>query len=212
MRAPTAEATRSDVGNPGCMSMEPETASSRVVVLLSGGIDSAACLAHSQGLGMKPEGVFVNYGQAAAELERRSARQIANHYDIPLQEISCTGPVGFGPGLVLARNAFLVMAVAMWMPMNTGKLVIGIHAGTRYYDCTPAFLDAVNVLLDGYTDGRIRCVAPFLDWDRASIFEYCRVEGVPIELTYSCEAGADPACGRCLSCRDRMALDAGEAE
>jgi len=179
-----------------------------VVVLLSGGIDSCACAEYYTEQGHRVRGLFVDYGQAAACLERKSARNVASHFPIPLAETRCLGPRRFGSGEVKGRNAFLVLAALMWCPLGVGMIAIGVHAGTPYYDCGPLFLREVNRLLDGYADGRVRCVAPFLEWDKAAILEYCRLRALPVELTYSCEAGTDPPCGRCLSCLDRRALDA----
>ena len=62
-------------------------------------------------------------------------------------------------------------------------------------------------IIDVYTDGEVKIDAPFLTWEKPAIYTYCIDKGIPIKLTYSCEAGTSPPCGKCTSCRDREALD-----
>jgi 7-cyano-7-deazaguanine synthase len=81
----------------------------------------------------------------------------------------------------------------------TGVIGIGIHAGTEYPDCSPAFVDAMQRLLDVYSGGEVQLDAPFLSWSKPEIWEYARRLGVPLDATYSCEFGPRP-CGQCLSC------------
>lgn len=180
-------------------------------VLLSGGIDSAACVNYYLGFDRAVRAAFVDYGQAAAHLERTSARAVARHYSVPLDEMSLSGPSAFPIGEIVGRNALLVTVAAMYWPERSGVIALAVHAGTAYYDCSDGFIKAMNVILDGYADGRVQCEAPFVRWTKQEIWAYCREAGVPVDLTYSCEAGSEPPCGRCLSCLDRRGLDVGEA-
>ena len=83
---------------------------------------------------------------------------------------------------------------------------LGSIPGLPYYDCTANFISAVQTIVDGQCDGRIRVAAPFLTWTKRQIWDYSVNQQVPIELTYSCEKGQVQACGSCLSCRDREEL------
>lgn len=177
------------------------------LVLLSGGIDSAACLDFYRDLGRDPCALFVGYGQPAESSEERAARAVAAHYDVP---ISCPRWIGVkrkSSGLILGRNAFLVTIALMEKSPSVSMIAAGIHAGTGYADCSANFVDGMQAVLDMYSDS-VQFAAPFLDWSKAEVFEYCLRREVPLELTYSCEAGSSPPCGRCLSCMDREALDA----
>ncbi len=179
-------------------------------MLLSGGIDSAACVRYYLDLGRTVRGLFVNYGQAAATTERESAEALARHYGIPLGQVEIKGPARFGIGEITGRNALLIFGAAMYCLERPATIALGIHAGSVYYDCSEAFMEVINALLDGYTDGRLRGEAPFLRWSKSGVWQYCRAAGVPTELTYSCEAGSRPPCGHCLSCLDRRELDVSE--
>lgn len=178
------------------------------VVLLSGGIDSAACVRYYLDLGFQLRGLFINYGQSARDNEGESAVKIANYYGIPLDRFSLSPAKHFGPGEIRGRNAFLIIAAFLFYPKFKGILSIGIHSGTPYYDCSQQFISDITTIIDAYAGGEVRIDAPFLAWDKSIIYAYCKEKGVPIHLTYSCESGTDPPCGKCLSCKDREALDA----
>lgn len=178
------------------------------VVLLSGGIDSAACVRYYLDLGFQLRGLFIDYGQRARDNEGESAVQVANYYDIPLDRVSLSPINHFGPGEIRGRNAFLIIAAFLFYPQFKGILSLGIHSGTPYYDCSQQFVRDITTIIDAYAGGEVRIDAPLIKWDKASIYMYCKEKDVPIHLTYSCEAGMSPPCGKCRSCKDREALNA----
>ena len=114
--------------------------------------------------------------------------------------------VAFSPGEILGRNAFLIFAAVLVSRLKPQIIALGIHEGSSYYDCSEGFLGDIQTLVNGYTAGRIRIAAPFLKWDKPTIWEFCKMIGVPVDSTYSCERGGVPPCGSCLSCKDRGAL------
>jgi len=184
---------------------------SECLVLLSGGIDSAACLTFYRDRNLSVGGVFVDYGQPPGDRERASARAVAEHYGIRLREVSCRNlvvPRGEIPG----RNAFLIFAGLLSARRRPGVIALGIHAGTPYFDCSPAFAREAGRLLGAYTNGTVALGTPFLRWTRATILSFCSARRVPIGLTWSCEVGRIKPCGRCPSCRGREAFRAGAAE
>jgi 7-cyano-7-deazaguanine synthase len=102
------------------------------------------------------------------------------------------------------RNGLLVIAAAGSEPVPS-SVAIGIHAGTPYYDCSPAFLRDINHLFDGYFGGTLSVEAPFIEFDKRDVCTFAREAGVPIDLTFSCERTSGAPCGECLSCQDREA-------
>lgn len=179
---------------------------SDATVLLSGGIDSAACARFLKDEGHAVSCVFIDYGQAAAQPERRSAASIATFMQSPLSAISVTAGHHFGAGEIPGRNAFLVLAAMTLCEVKSGVLALGIHAGTPYYDCSPAFLILIDRIVAEYTDGLTRVVAPFISWTKRETFDYYSRTGFPVDISYSCEAGTVPPCGSCASCLDRRML------
>ncbi len=102
----------------------------------------------------------------------------------------------------MGRNAFLLMTGLMEYREQSGLLVIGIHAGTNYLDCTHHFIRLMQSLFDLYCGGTIQIDAPFIEFTKSDIIALCKAYSVPLELTYSCELGEDQPCGGCLSCKD----------
>jgi len=172
------------------------------------GIDSSACTAFYLEEGYRVRGFFVDYGQFAARCEFASAKSIATHFSVPLSRLEWSGLSVKGEGYIPGRNAFLLISALMECPDLSGIIALGIHSGTNYSDCTPAFLRRMQDLFDTYSKGRIQIGAPFLAWKKIDIWKYCQARCLPVHLTYSCERGSKKPCGACLSCRDVEALRA----
>lgn len=179
-----------------------------VTVLLSGGLDSAACLAYYSDRGNVMDAVFVDHGQGVARRERESARSVAAWYGIRLVEIDSRAAGPIPRGEVPGRNAFLVFAAMTLAEIRSGLLALGIHDGTGYYDCSPHFLESINGLVTGYADGRLSVVAPFLTWGKGTVWQFGQTKKVPMHLTWSCEIGPVDPCGKCRSCVDVETLRA----
>jgi 7-cyano-7-deazaguanine synthase len=174
------------------------------VILSSGGIDSTAAAALAVAEKRDCTTMFVDYGQAAAKAEDRSSAGVADHYRLDRRVLTVSG-LSFGSGEIRGRNSFLVNAALLAFPANSGSIVLGIHAGTGYRDCDPDFVALMQQSLDFHTGGTIALVAPFIDASKASLFAIAEDLKIPVELTFSCEAGSEP-CGACQSCRDRASL------
>jgi 7-cyano-7-deazaguanine synthase len=173
-------------------------------ILLSGGIDSMLCAHFMRTKHYRSQGVFVNFGQPAAEHEKCAAESITKDLSLlPLLHCKAKLATNIDSGEIIGRNAFLIFSAMTLAGINQGILVIGVHAGTNYYDCAPSFIRSVGDLVSEYTDGRLRLLAPLLDWEKPEIITYAKTQGLPLYLTYSCENGTNPPCGVCLSCRDR---------
>lgn len=191
------------------------------IALLSGGLDSSTTLAVTRA----EEAVFVNYGQRHIR-ERLSARQIANHYDIPLLELDLTAygksvrsaltsaevevPHGHYTAenmditVVPNRNAVMLSAAAGIAASRGHDLVAtAVHAGDHaiYPDCRPDFIDALNVATNLACG--VGIVAPYVHKTKTDIAADAGRLNVPIELTWSCYEGGAVHCGRCGTCVER---------
>lgn len=173
-------------------------------VLLSGGIDSATCLALLLQRRAQTEALFVDYGQAALRFESGAARRVADHYGVTLHTVRIDFGRTWGAGEITGRNAALLTLALMSFPHDSGCIALGLHDHTGYADCSRDFLVRIQSVMDLYSLGRITVVAPFISWAKADIVQAARQQGVPLDLTYSCEAGTDiDGCGCCRSCLDR---------
>ena len=208
-------------------------ARSPAVVLLSGGLDSATCLAIARAEGYDCHALSFAYGQRhGAELAaaRRVAAALgaAQHRvmtidlaafggsaltdtAIAVPEAPSTGiPVTYVP----ARNTiFLAMALAWSEVLGARDVYIGVNAVdySGYPDCRPAFIEAFERMANlatraGVEEGaRLRIRAPLVELSKAAIIRRGVDLGVDYSLTVSCyQADAEGrACGRCDSCRLR---------
>jgi len=143
------------------------------VVLLSGGLDSATCLAWARREGYSAHALTVDYGQRhAIEIERAAvlARCLgaASHRILAIDLSFLAGsaltdrsvavpkarsPVEIGSGVpttyVPARNTLLLALAMAWSEsLGARDLVIGVNAVdySGYPDCRPAFLRAFEAL------------------------------------------------------------------
>jgi 7-cyano-7-deazaguanine synthase len=191
---------------PAARAGSSDPATPDAIVLMSGGIDSAACAYLLQQQGRDVQAIFIDYGQAASGLEENAAARMSAHLRIPLERYSLSKGKRFGSGELVGRNAFLIFAALFLTGARPGLLAMGIHSGTGYYDCSPTFVNAIDRLVAEHTDGTVSFLAPFLSWNKRDVYDFFVAEALPIDLTYSCESGAEPPCGSCASCRDRKAL------
>ena len=180
---------------------------SEVMILLSGGIDSTACVDFYIEFGRPPCGLFIDYGQPAAKNEAKSAKAIAAYYSMPVLYSKWKGYTAKTSGFINGRNSFLITAALMERPCTISVIAIGIHSGTDYQDCSKHFLTTMQNVIDIYENGRIHLSAPFIDFTKAEVYSYCIERRIPIDLTYSCENGGIAPCGECFSCKDRELLN-----
>jgi len=175
------------------------------LVLLSGGLDSAVCAHLLKCQDFDVRALFIDYGQAAACREQASAAALAQALNIPLTVQTIAPSPARGAGELLGRNALLISLGVFAIASDGGIVVIGVHAGTPYYDCSEPFIGAMDQLVQEQTDSRVAVSAPLASWTKADVYRAFQATGLPVAATYSCEAG-DVPCGECLSCLDRKKL------
>ena len=79
-------------------------------VLLSGGIDSTACVAFYLQQGFQVRGLFVDYGQAANAHEASAVDAVAHHYAIPLIQLVWSGRFKSDGGAIVPVEPFQIAA------------------------------------------------------------------------------------------------------
>jgi 7-cyano-7-deazaguanine synthase len=128
-------------------------------VLLSGGVDSVACMKFLQSQGFEVRALFIDYGQPAASLEFRAATAFAKRHLCPLKVVRVKSDSNFGSGELPGRNAFLIFTALFFLGKASGVLALGLHSGTKYYDCSEAFFNLANKMVMEHTDGALSLVA-----------------------------------------------------
>lgn len=106
------------------------------------------------------------------------------------------------------RNAHFLSAAVSWAEVLDAECVfIGAveQDSSGYPDCRPAYYQAFQqVIARGTREGRIRLEAPLIAMQKRQIVELGVALGAPLELTWSCYAEEDVACGVCESCVLRL--------
>ena len=177
------------------------------LVLASGGLDSSALLAFAKQQSLNPIAFHIDYGQPSSMAECRAVTRITEELTIPLLAVRYCGSQ-LSQGEILGRNAFLLHTALLEFPSRSGLIMLAIHSGTDYADCSPEFVDLMQRSFDLHTGGAIDLAAPFVCWTKEQIANFAHDLGIVIDHTYSCEAANIP-CGECLSCIDRKLLTAG---
>ena len=113
---------------------------------------------------------------------------------------------------VPARNTVLLAFALSWAEI-LGAEAVYIGANTvdfsGYPDCRPEFYEAFQRVADlgtksGVEGRKIEIRYPLIRLSKAEIVRRGAELGVPFELTWSCYAGGERACGKCDSCQLRL--------
>ena len=205
----------------------------KAVVLVSGGLDSATCLAIAAAQNYLCYAMSFNYGQravseleAAIKVSKRAA--VAEHKIIQLDMGVIGGSAltdntiavpeheseGIPVTYVPARNTiFLAYALSWAEVLGADAIFIGVNARdySGYPDCRPDYIAAFQKLINlatktGIEGKTIFLETPLIDLSKAEIIKTGNRLDVDYSLTVSCyQANAEgEACGRCDSCRFRM--------
>ena len=194
---------------------------SPAVVLLSGGLDSATCLAWAQRQGFACHTLAVDYGQRhrveLAAARRVAARAGASHKEIavdlrdlggsaltaaiavpkdrPVEAMAREIPVTYVP----ARNTVLLsLALAYAETLEAVDLVAGMNAldYSGYPDCRPEFVRAFERVAHlgtkaGAGGATFQIHTPLMTLDKAGIIRLGVSLGVDYAITHSCYDPAD---------------------
>ncbi|MCK5711837.1 MAG: 7-cyano-7-deazaguanine synthase QueC [Hyphomicrobiaceae bacterium] len=205
---------------------------SRAVILLSGGMDSATCLAIARQAGIDCYGLSFNYGQRhGAEID--AARAVAESIGITEHRILNLGlgelggsaltdhsikvpesPTdGIPSTYVPARNTvFLAVALSWAEIIDADEIYLGVNAidYSGYPDCRPEYIAAFQSMADlatsrGVQGNPVLIQTPLIDLTKAEIIKLGVELGVDYALTVSCYQADEHgrACGVCDACRLR---------
>ena len=211
------------------------TLAKRAVVLLSGGLDSATCLAIAREMGFETYALSIAYGQRhAAELtaslrvaqtlgarEHRLARVNLGEFGgsaltdaaiaVPENEDNTGIPVTYVP----ARNTVMLSIALAWAEvLGANDIFVGVNAVdySGYPDCRPEFIQAFETMANlatkvGVEGARLRIHAPLIKLSKGEIIRRGIELGVDYGLTVTCYQADDAgrACGCCEACRLRAA-------
>jgi 7-cyano-7-deazaguanine synthase len=192
--------------NEGDMALTADYPQQHVLVLASGGIDSTLCIHHLVRDGYPVRAMHIEFGQPASEREWESVERIGRKLGIESTQVGMSPIRSAGNPEIVGRNAALICIALLHARANEKLICIGVHAGTPFFDCSPSFVETMGRLVAEQTDSRVRLLAPLVALTKPEIVARARGFGISLVDTYSCQLGTVPPCGRCHSCRDRIAL------
>ena len=202
----------------------------KVILILSGGMDSVTLLYYLLDKGYKVEAISFNYGQKHKR-ELECAKKICKLKKIPhftidmrflggllnssLTQKNQEVPKGYYTDksmkktIVPHRNLMMiVIANAIGLSKGISEVAYAAHAGDHaiYPDCRPNFVTATeNVLKFSFEKQDIKIISPFINIDKTDILRIGLNLRVPYDLTWTCyDPQEDEACGKCGSCRERL--------
>jgi 7-cyano-7-deazaguanine synthase len=201
----------------------------KAVVVLSGGQDSATCLA----LAVRKHGaanvaaITFRYGQRHA-LETKFAKRLAKRFGVAAHKIvslgfyrgltssallSKSGEIAKKKGascpntVVEGRNAFFLLAAAVWAKsLGATEIYTGVSEAdfSGYPDCRSAFVKAQQRALRLALEWPVRIVTPFMRMSKAeewALADRLGILDVIERETLTCYNGIPGrGCGKCPAC------------
>jgi len=200
----------------------------RVVILVSGGMDSCVTAAMANQDGHELCFLHLNYGQRTENRELMAFHNIADFYDVKdrlvvdmshLAQIggSCLTdhtidvpmadleneeiPISYVP----FRNANILSAATSWAEvLDANALYIGAveEDSSGYPDCRRSFYDAFEKTIDegSKPDTHIKINTPLIKLSKKEIILEGHALYAPINLSWSCYKRENIPCGKCDSC------------
>lgn len=202
----------------------------KAVILLSGGMDSATCVAIAKSSGYECYAISFDYGQKQIA-ELNAAKKLASRYasQHEIIDLKCLGkiarsaltqdninipdhsklgeiPITYVP----ARNTVLLsIALSYAESIQADAIYIGASAidYSGYPDCRPEYFEKFQALSDyatkaGVEGNNIKIVTPLINLSKAETIKLGLELGIDYKDTITCYRANEhgEACGTCSSC------------
>lgn len=185
----------------------------KIVILFSGGLDSAVVAAMLKEKKHDIHGLFVDYGQLVSVTDYKAAKAIANCLKMPLMTLQVSefklivesALLGNGESTeVPGRNLFLLsLAVAYAQTIGAKYVAYGanINDVQNYPDCSVEFIENLDKTIK--TAYNVELLCPTSNMTKKQVVEEAKRLRIPIEQTHSCYFSERP-CGKCIACKTRQ--------
>lgn len=205
---------------------------SKAVCVLSGGLDSTTLLHYIKHLNVHDEiyAITYFYGQRhVKEIECAEYQaQIVGVKEHTVIDISFLGQMLKGSALTdlsvkvpgaesigdpqpksyVPNRNMILLSIAIGYAEAVGANAVYYGAQKQdiygYFDSTPEFVDRLNNVLDLNRKNRITIETPFVNMKKTEVLEIGCSLSIDYSKTWTCYEGRERACGKCLTCMERM--------
>ncbi len=195
----------------------------KAIIPISGGADSATCLALSQKQGYELYCMFINYGQNNIAHELKAVQDLVHYYnakELKILELTWFKEIG-GSGLVDStyindknkkaeyvpfRNTVILSMAMAWADAIGADAIFYGSTGAPWItpDNSPEYFEAFRTVAKlGAMKKDIEIFSPFNKMKKVEVISLGLKLGVPYEKTWSCHNNLKYHCGECSQCLDR---------
>lgn len=200
----------------------------KVVLILSGGVDSTTLLYLLVKKGFEVKTISFDYGQKHKK-ELKMARKTCSKLNIenkiinlrnlaPILKSALTDkkekiPEGHYEDKVMKQTVvpnrnmiMLSIAMAYAISLKYNYIAYAAHSGdhTIYPDCRPVFVDRISKLAEVIDYKPIRILTPFVNKTKTDIIKIGKKLGIDYSITWSCYCGGKKPCLKCGTCIERI--------
>jgi len=205
--------------NQGESKMAEEKVGSKVLLMVSGGPDSATLakvIRESEGSGTQIHGLYLRSGHPSDDKEIESANKILKGVGGKLEIIDISStvtalgasrPMIHSEASIMPFGNVLVLSIASTFALRIGAkaIYIALHKddADESYEYTEGYMSSIGDLFSSATARAAKIEAPFINIRKVEVFRKGHALKVDYSTTWSCIRGREKHCGDCGACRSR---------
>jgi len=192
----------------------------KVVTLASGGIDSTLMMYMLIENKYEVHPLFVNYGQLSYNKEYESYKKICNYLKLKSSIINVSEYGKYiksgitSKKLDVYKDAFLPNRNLLFLLLGSSYafqndiyvVSIGLIKDPIFPDQTLTFLNKAENCIKESLEVDMKILAPLIDFSKKEIYQLSQYYKLPIKDTYYCHLGNDEPCGKCVACKEHIAV------
>lgn len=191
----------------------------KIVVLTSGGIDSALMISMFKKEGHEVLPLHINYGHLAEDKEWFHCQKICKLNSLEPFRMDIVGfgrlPSGitdktldvYENAFLPTRNlTFLTLGSAYAYSHSCNVVAIGLLSNHTFPDQTKEFVEKAQVSISAALGSPMHILTPLIDLDKRDVLKLAEDFDLS-KITYYCHSGGEIPCGKCISCKERIAAE-----